>query len=135
MNKSLNGANSPEEAPDYAVLNSQITYKWKNFDFYVGGENLTNYMMHHPIEYANDPYHKNFNAGNVWGPIAVAWYIQESDGEQAKKNQRINPAFLLHILIACLLNQIYHSSNKKNWEALGFIKQNLLFLIQQKKIQ
>lgn len=70
MNKSLNGANSPEEAPDYAVLNSQITYKWKNFDFYVGGENLTNYMMHHPIEYANDPYHKNFNAGNVWGPIA-----------------------------------------------------------------
>jgi len=57
------------ESPWFVTLNLQITKRFKRFDVYVGAENLTNYMQHHAIVAANDPYGPFFDATLVWGPM------------------------------------------------------------------
>lgn len=53
----------------YPQLSSQITYKHKKWDFYIGGENLTNYRQHHPIIDAENPFGTYFDATRIWAPI------------------------------------------------------------------
>lgn len=53
----------------YPMLNGQITYVFKKWDFYLGGENLTNYRQLNPIIDAENPFGANFDATNSWGPI------------------------------------------------------------------
>jgi outer membrane receptor for ferrienterochelin and colicins len=60
--------NFPERTPVYPVMSAQLTRKWKRFEVYVGGENLTAYTQHHQIISANDPSSKFFNASQVWAP-------------------------------------------------------------------
>jgi outer membrane receptor for ferrienterochelin and colicins len=55
--------------PKYFILNAQITYIYKKWDFYIGGENLTNFKIKTVILGADDPYGSNFDATMVWGPI------------------------------------------------------------------
>lgn len=68
-------ASNPEEyqRPEYSNiffnLNSQITTVVKNFDFYLGAENMTNYWQKNPIIGANDAYGKYFDASMIWGPL------------------------------------------------------------------
>ena len=50
-------------------LNAQITHKLKKWDFYVGGENLTNFTQQNPIVEPENPFGTNFDATRVWGPI------------------------------------------------------------------
>ncbi len=59
----------PEKSPAHVILLGQITYRFGKFDFYVGGENLTNYTQKNPIIGANDPFGPNFDASMIWGPI------------------------------------------------------------------
>ncbi len=73
--------NGPARLPDFAVENgkqysevypvlyAQVTRKFKGFDVYIGGENLTNYRQKNPIISAEEPYSKDFNATVVWGPL------------------------------------------------------------------
>jgi outer membrane receptor protein involved in Fe transport len=56
-------------SPVYAVLNAQITKKWKIIDWYVGGENLTHFRQQNPIVDAHNPFSPTFDASMVWGPI------------------------------------------------------------------
>jgi len=56
-------------SPVYPTLYAQVTRKFKGFDVYVGGENLTNFKQKNPIIDATDPFSKKFNAGCVWGPL------------------------------------------------------------------
>ena len=58
-----------EESPAYPMLYAQITRKFRGVDLYVGGENLTNYMQHHAILGAGDPFGTDFNASCIWGPL------------------------------------------------------------------
>ena len=51
------------------MLNAQITHVYRNWDFYVGGENLTNYMQKDPIIDAENPFGSHFDATRVWAPI------------------------------------------------------------------
>ena len=53
----------------YPMLNAQITHVYKRWDFYVGGENLTNYTQKNPIIDAENPFSNTFNATRVWAPI------------------------------------------------------------------
>ncbi len=53
----------------YPQVSAQITYKHKKWDFYIGGENLTNYRQHHPIIDAANPFGTYFDATRIWAPV------------------------------------------------------------------
>ena len=55
--------------PVDAIVNAQITRYFKNWDVYIGSENLGNYRQQNPIISANDPFGEYFNSSIVWGPI------------------------------------------------------------------
>ncbi|MFT5821036.1 MAG: outer membrane receptor for ferrienterochelin and colicins [Crocinitomix sp.] len=54
------------------LLNSQITYNFRNFSIYLGGENLLNVIQNDAIISAEDPFGAYFDATQVWAPISGA---------------------------------------------------------------
>jgi outer membrane receptor protein involved in Fe transport len=57
-------------SPDFTQMNAQVSKTWNDkFEVYLGGENLTNYMMHEPVIGAGDPYARGFDASMIWGPV------------------------------------------------------------------
>ncbi len=52
----------------YFTINAQVTKKFKRFEVYLGGENLTNFMQRGAIVAAADPFGPYFDASMVWGP-------------------------------------------------------------------
>lgn len=59
-----------ERSPAYVIVNAQITRYFKNWDFYIGSENLTNYRQENPIIASDDPFGDYFDSSIIWGPIA-----------------------------------------------------------------
>ena len=53
----------------YPMINAQITHVYKKFDFYIGGENLTNSIQKNPIIDAAIPFGSKFDATNIFMPI------------------------------------------------------------------
>lgn len=53
----------------YPQVSAQITYKHKRWDFYIGGENLTNYRQQNPIIDAANPFGTYFDATRIWAPV------------------------------------------------------------------
>jgi hypothetical protein len=53
----------------YPMLNGQITHVFKRWDFYLGGENLTNFKQKNPIIDAQNPFGSKFDATTIWGPV------------------------------------------------------------------
>ncbi|MBP5487857.1 MAG: TonB-dependent receptor plug domain-containing protein [Bacteroidales bacterium] len=53
--------------PVYPLLYAQITRRFKGFDVYLGGENLTNFTQKKVI--VGNPSFPGFDASCVWGPI------------------------------------------------------------------
>lgn len=53
----------------FALVNAQITHVYKKWDFYIGGENITNYKQQNPIIDAANPFSPQFDATRVWAPI------------------------------------------------------------------
>ena len=60
---------SDMKSPIYAMINAQITHIYKKFDFYLGGENLTNSIQKNPIIDAANPFGSKFDATNIYMPI------------------------------------------------------------------
>jgi outer membrane receptor for ferrienterochelin and colicin len=58
------------EFSPYTIMNAQITKFFRYWNIYMGAENLTNFKQKHPIEGADDPFGPDFDATNVWGPVA-----------------------------------------------------------------
>jgi hypothetical protein len=58
----------PTTSPTYALLNLQVTRKWKKFEIYAGAENLTGYQQHNAIIAASDPQSPFFNGSQLWAP-------------------------------------------------------------------
>ena len=58
--------------PAYPLLYAQVTRRFRGFDLYVGGENLTGYRQKCPIVRADDPFSADFDAASVWGPLMGA---------------------------------------------------------------
>lgn len=56
----------------YPMLSAQITHTYKKWEFYIGGENLTNFVQHHAIIDDQNPFSNYFDATRVWGPIMGA---------------------------------------------------------------
>lgn len=67
--KGLDGMYADGYTPVYPLLYAQVTKRFKGFDVYVGGENLTNYTQPNPIIGSDNPFSGNFDASCVWGPI------------------------------------------------------------------
>ena len=58
-----------EFSPQYVVLHAQVSKRFKWFEIYVGGENLTDFRQEDPILAPDDPFGPNFDASMVWGPL------------------------------------------------------------------
>ncbi|WP_066759934.1 TonB-dependent receptor [Crocinitomix algicola] len=54
----------------YWLVNSQITYNFRRFSIYLGGENLLNIIQEDAIIAANDPFGNYFDATQIWAPIS-----------------------------------------------------------------
>ncbi|MEN8224215.1 MAG: TonB-dependent receptor [Bacteroidota bacterium] len=57
-------------SPAYTIINAQITKYFKNWDIYLGGENLTNYKQEDPIIAADQPFGEYFDSSLIWGPVS-----------------------------------------------------------------
>lgn len=64
--------NGQDYSPTYWVLLGQVTYAVGQWEFYVGGENLNNFMQPNPIVNPESPFSSQFDATNIWGPIMGA---------------------------------------------------------------
>lgn len=62
-------ANNFDSPTPFWRLNSQATFKHKNVDLYLGGENLTGFTQSNPIISSENPFSDKFDAGNVWAPV------------------------------------------------------------------
>ena len=60
------------KTPVYPLLYAQVTRRFRGFDIYVGGENLSGYMQMNPVISADDPFSSTFDAASVWGPLMGA---------------------------------------------------------------
>lgn len=58
-----------EHSPAYALLFAQVTRRFRDFEFYVGGENLLSYRQQNPIIGWDEPFSSRFDASQVWAPI------------------------------------------------------------------
>jgi outer membrane receptor protein involved in Fe transport len=56
-------------SPRYVILHAQISKRFKWFEVYAGGENLTDFRQEDPILAPDDPFGSNFDASLVWGPL------------------------------------------------------------------
>lgn len=71
MNSSMEVIKS-SYSPVYTTMNAQVSKtldKKGAWDFYIGGENLTNYMQQNAIIAADMPFSNRFDASMIWGPI------------------------------------------------------------------
>ncbi len=66
----LDGTMEPENTEVFAILNAQVTHLWKKWEFYLGGENLTNHIQKNAIVGADDPFGTTFDATRVYAPIS-----------------------------------------------------------------
>jgi outer membrane receptor for ferrienterochelin and colicins len=58
-----------DQSPDYFQLMAHATRIFKNWEVYVGGENLLNYTQHQVILGSDNPFGDTFDATRVWGPV------------------------------------------------------------------
>lgn len=73
----------------FPQISAQITHVYKDFEFYLGGENLTNFKQQNPIIDANNPFGSTFNATRVWAPIigtrayfGIRWKIKSNHQDE-----------------------------------------------------
>ncbi|MBU1718569.1 MAG: TonB-dependent receptor [Bacteroidetes bacterium] len=55
--------------PSYSTVYAQITRRFKHWEWYLGGENLTNFKQKDPVIAASDPNGQFFDASLIWGPV------------------------------------------------------------------
>lgn len=60
----------PNYSKIFGLLNAQVTYVYKDFEVYIGGENLTNYIQENAIVAADNPTGPYFDASMIWAPVS-----------------------------------------------------------------
>ncbi|MEN9743421.1 MAG: hypothetical protein RLZZ65_1226 [Bacteroidota bacterium] len=58
----------------WGLFNAQVTRTWKQFECYLGGENLLNYTQKQAIVSAQNPFGSSFDATQIWAPI-MGWNV------------------------------------------------------------
>lgn len=65
-----NATNYEIDAPkEYINVIAQITKNYRQWSFYIGAENLTNFVQKNAIVDVQNPFSNNFDASLVWGPL------------------------------------------------------------------
>lgn len=59
----------PNYSPTHFLLNAQISYILKDFEFYIGGENLTNYKQKDAIIDPQNAFGPQFDGSMIWGSL------------------------------------------------------------------
>lgn len=59
----------PDYSKTYALLNAQITKKFRRWEIYVGAENILNYKQKDAIVAADNPFGEYFDATMIYAPI------------------------------------------------------------------
>ena len=54
----------------FVLLNAKITREFKNFDIYIGADNITDYRIPNPIKGYQTPFSLGFDASMIYGPVA-----------------------------------------------------------------
>lgn len=63
------GGSTFQTSPIFTLMNGQVTKVFRKFELYAGVENATNFTQHHPIINAENPFSREFDATQIWGPI------------------------------------------------------------------
>ena len=58
--------------PAFPSVYAQVTRRFRGFDIFLGGENLTGYTQPVPVIDAATPFSESFDAASVWGPLMGA---------------------------------------------------------------
>ena len=56
-------------SPSYTLLNAQVKRIFKDWEIFVGAENITDYTQEDPIINADDPFGPDFDATVIWAPV------------------------------------------------------------------
>ncbi len=64
-----NNVSMVNETDVFPLMNAQVTHVYKNWDFYLGGENIGNYIQKDAIIDAANPFGSYFDATRVWAPV------------------------------------------------------------------
>lgn len=59
---------SPQKSNQYSITNAQFTKIWKQFEVYIGCENILDFRQERPIVGWENPFGESFDTSNVWGP-------------------------------------------------------------------
>ncbi|MCI0496256.1 TonB-dependent receptor [candidate division KSB1 bacterium] len=70
-NTGMNPANyrTGNYSPAYMMMLGQIKRKFRNLEFYIGMENITNYTQPNPILAWQEPFSPYFDSSGIWGPV------------------------------------------------------------------
>ncbi len=60
---------SDQFSQTYALVNAQVTHVYHNWEFYLGGENIGNFVQRNPIIDVENPFSTTFDATRVWAPV------------------------------------------------------------------
>lgn len=60
----------PTDFPGYWRFNAQITKRFDKLEFYIGSENLGNFIQKDPVIAADAPFSEYFDASLAWGPTS-----------------------------------------------------------------
>lgn len=66
----IEGRRLPSEFEGYFILQGQITKIFGDFEIYLGGENLTDYLQPYPVIGYEKPFDSGFDSSLIWGPIS-----------------------------------------------------------------
>lgn len=53
----------------FRIMNAQVTKFFRTWSVYAGCENIGDFMQHHPILGAGDPWGSSFDSSKIWGPV------------------------------------------------------------------
>lgn len=77
------GATLESYSPSYYLLNTQVTWIFKNWNIYAGTENTTSYTQPNPVLGFEDPWAGGFDATRVYAPVSgityflgLRWYLE-----------------------------------------------------------
>ena len=57
------------KSPIYPMFYAQVSRRIKNWDIYLGCENIAGYTQKEPIISGENPYSAAFNSTCIWGPL------------------------------------------------------------------
>lgn len=53
----------------FRIMNAQVSKFFRKWSIYAGCENIGDFMQHHPILGADDPWGSHFDSSKIWGPV------------------------------------------------------------------